>query len=127
MSSGSPSPRALRKANVKNMKFVYYNNGTVWQNRSTFGDWLRAFDHKMHGRRVLLLLDNASSHAVTQTCYNVKIKFLPPNMTAHIQPLDAGRQCAICGVGFTLTSNYISFRYYLSLKLDTAETLFAGY
>lgn len=37
---------------------------TAWQNRSLFAEWLRQFDAKMHGRRVLLLLDNASCHDV---------------------------------------------------------------
>ena len=89
----SKEPRAFRHANVGSMPFTYYNNATAWQNRSTFGDWLRQFDLKMHGRRVLLLLDNASCHVVTHKCYNVVVQFLPPNMTAHVQPLDAGLLC----------------------------------
>jgi hypothetical protein len=90
----SKQPRAFRKANTKSMRFEYFNNKTAWQNRSTFDEWIRRFDAKMHGRRVLLLLDNASSHYMTRECYNVKIKFLPPNMTAHVQPLDAGELIA---------------------------------
>uniref|UniRef100_M4BGG3 DDE-1 domain-containing protein n=1 Tax=Hyaloperonospora arabidopsidis (strain Emoy2) TaxID=559515 RepID=M4BGG3_HYAAE len=33
----------------------------------------------MHGRRVLLLLDNASSHYGTAESYNVELEFLSPN------------------------------------------------
>ena len=58
----SKQPRAFRKANTKQTKFLYFNNQTAWQNRSTFAEWIRHFDAKMHGRRVLLLLDNASCH-----------------------------------------------------------------
>ena len=73
------------------MKFLYFNNQTAWQNRSTFAERLRHFDAKMHRRRVLLLLDNASCHYGAAECYNVKPTFLPPNMTAHLQALDAGK------------------------------------
>ena len=87
----SKQPRAFRQANIQRMRFSYYNNENAWQNRFTFDDWLRNFDLKIHGRRVLLLLDNASCHVVSRKCYNVVVKFLPPNMTAHVQPLDAGK------------------------------------
>ena len=87
----SNQPRAFRKANTKQMKFLYFNNQTAWQNRSTFAEWLRHFDAKMHGRRVILLLDNASCHFGAAECYNIKLVFLSPNMTAYMQPLDAGK------------------------------------
>ena len=87
----SKKPRAFRKANTKQMEFVYFNKQTAWQNRSTFAEWLRQFDAKMHGRRVLLLFNNASCHYGAPKCYNVKLVFLPPNMKAHLQPLDAGK------------------------------------
>ena len=45
----------------------------------------------MYGRKVLLLIDNASSHYVSYQSRNVKVMFLPPNMTSKIQPLDAGK------------------------------------
>lgn len=83
-------PMPFRGVRVDQIPFVYYNNETAWQNRGTFGDWLRKFDLKMYDRKVLLLLDNASSHFVTYQCRNVKVYFLPPNMTSKVQPLDAG-------------------------------------
>ena len=59
-----------------------------------FSDWLIKFDRQMRveNRSVLLLLDNAPSHSIPDpTCLrNVKVHFLPPNTTAHLQPLDAG-------------------------------------
>ena len=60
------------------MKYLYFNNQTAWQNRSKFAEWNRHFDAKIHGRRVLLLLDNASCHDGAAECYNVKLAFLPP-------------------------------------------------
>ena len=67
----SKQSRAFRKFNTKLVKFLYFNNQAAWQNRSTFAEWLRHFDAKMHGRRVLLLLDNASCHYGAAECYNV--------------------------------------------------------
>lgn len=84
-------PLAFRKVQIANVAFKYYNNRTAWQTRATFGDWLRHFDAKMYGRKVLLLIDNASSHYVSYQSRNVKVMFLPPNMTSKIQPLDAGK------------------------------------
>ena len=67
----SKQPRAFRKANTKQMKLVYLDSYNAWQNRSTFAEWLRHFDDKIHGRRVLLRLDNASCLYVSPECYNV--------------------------------------------------------
>ncbi|ELU17256.1 hypothetical protein CAPTEDRAFT_208853 [Capitella teleta] len=40
--------------------------------------------------RVLLLLDNASSHTPGVTFSHMTLRFLPPNTTSHIQQMDAG-------------------------------------
>ena len=58
--------------------------------KELFHQWLLKFNLAMHGRKVLLLLDNASSHFVSREYSNVRLHFLPPNMTSKIQPLDAG-------------------------------------
>lgn len=44
---------------------------------------------KRQGRHILLVIDNASSHVDMQLS-NVKIVFLPPNLTSELQPLDQG-------------------------------------
>ena len=43
-------------------------------------------------RRILLLLDNATSHTLPEGVAfgNVQLHYLPPNTTAHLQPCDAG-------------------------------------
>nr|CCA19874.1 PREDICTED: similar to Tigger transposable elementderived protein 6 putative [Albugo laibachii Nc14] len=41
-------------------------------------------------RKILLLLDNVSSHHAHETLTHVEIRKLPTNTTAHLQPLDAG-------------------------------------
>ena len=54
------------------------------------------------GKHILLLMDNASSHKIPSmpleqihgldsfSLSNVKVVYLPPNTTSHVQPLDAG-------------------------------------
>ncbi|EUC57153.1 tigger transposable element derived-like protein, putative, partial [Rhizoctonia solani AG-3 Rhs1AP] len=43
------------------------------------------------GRRILLLCDNASSHKHDPArTPNIEVYYLPPNLTAWIQPMDAG-------------------------------------
>jgi hypothetical protein len=43
-------------------------------------------------RKILLLVDNAPTHALYETTQltNITIKHLPPNTTAHLQPCDQG-------------------------------------
>jgi len=52
------------------------------------------FDKKMkqQGRQVVLLVDNAPCHSLeaSVSLTNTQVKFLPPNTTALIQPLDQG-------------------------------------
>src|SRR5438067_245371 len=62
---------------------------------ATLEKWLQEFDYQVgqkHGReRVLLLLDNCSSHKTENlTLSYVDVYFLPPNTTSKLQPMDAG-------------------------------------
>jgi hypothetical protein len=62
---------------------------------TTFQEWLQEFDcqigQKHGGERVLLLLDNCSSHKIENlTLSYVDVYFLPPNTTSKLQPMDAG-------------------------------------
>lgn len=41
-------------------------------------------------RKILLLLDNFSAHYITYQPTNIRIEFFEPNLTSHVQPLDAG-------------------------------------
>ena len=50
---------------------------------------------KRQEQNVLLFIDNARSHIFeANSLTNVQVKFLTPNLTSHIQPLDAGIICA---------------------------------
>lgn len=86
--------------------------------REIMVEWLANFDRRMkrEKRRILLFLDNAASHADIQLS-NIKIVFLPPNITAACQPLDQG-----------IIKNLKVFYRQLSLKrllcsIDSASSL----
>lgn len=56
-----------------------------------FVEYVKWFDQQMHGRIVLLLVDNCPAHVKEgYELHNTKIQFLLPNMTSKIQPCDAG-------------------------------------
>ena len=42
------------------------------------------------GRRICLLIDNFSGHFIAYEPHNIHIEYFKPNMTSHIQPLNAG-------------------------------------
>lgn len=55
-------------------------------------EWLLAFDKSMkkQKRKVVLFMDNATSHPPEMKLKHVKIILLPANTTSHCQPLDQG-------------------------------------
>ena len=57
-----------------------------------FSDWLINFDREIgtSNRKIALILDNTPSHYITASLLNIELIFIPPNMTFHLQPLDAG-------------------------------------
>ncbi|KAM7281510.1 tigger transposable element-derived protein 4-like, partial [Ixodes scapularis] len=63
-----------------------------WTTGKIFEIFLAKFDRflKAEKRRAVLLVGNASCHSVRADYENLTMKFFPPNMTAKIQPLDAG-------------------------------------
>lgn len=70
----------------------YHSNKTAWMTSVIFTTWLKDFDRQMRlaRRHVVLLMDNATSHSSSLSLTNIRLIFLPPNTTAHIQPMDAG-------------------------------------
>ncbi|CAH1769692.1 4831_t:CDS:2, partial [Entrophospora sp. SA101] len=83
---------------------------SAWMRTDIFEKWLRDLDtvFRVENRNILLLIDNAPSHTDPGSLLdeqlknqisaqsndfrltNIKIHFLPPNTTAHLQPMDAG-------------------------------------
>jgi hypothetical protein len=88
-------PRCFKNINLSNIGVYYRYNSKAWMTGIIFQEWLKTFDKlirlKSQNRKVLLLLDNAGSHNINGIeLKNVEIKFLPPNSTSKLQPLDAG-------------------------------------
>ena len=85
----SLNPRCFKAIDVSKLPVHFHANAKAWMTGGIFANCLKAFNLKMIGRKVLLLLDNATSH-VNLELSNVQIHFLPPNTTSHLQPMDAG-------------------------------------
>jgi hypothetical protein len=60
--------------------------GDIWE------EWMKALNKDMRkkNRKVLLIIDNASSHHRELHLDHVQLAFLPPNVTSKIQPMDQG-------------------------------------
>ena len=78
----------------------------------------------MHGRRVLLLMNNTSFHYGAAECYNVKMSFLPPYMTAQLQPRDSGKFNGCSLDHQLLTYFFPDKKLYGHLKRAIARNLF---
>jgi hypothetical protein len=90
----SETPRIFKKEKVikGNLPVIYRNNPKAWMTSQLFNEWLLKIntDMKKQNRKVLLFLDNVSTHRFNGELSNVCLKYLPPNTTSAVQPLDQG-------------------------------------
>jgi hypothetical protein len=63
----------------------------AWMTSEIFSEWMNEANRKMKlvNRKILLFVDIATSH-VDLNLSNVAVRFLPPNLTSEVQPLDKG-------------------------------------
>ncbi len=89
---GKPkNPRCFKNYDIS--RFNYINNKNAWMTSFVFKNMLFRWDSKLRseGRKILLLLDNCSSHPDINTeLTHIKLVFIPPNCTSVLQPMDAG-------------------------------------
>lgn len=87
----SKNPRCFKGAHIDKLPLQWVSNKKAWMTADIMTTWLHRFDTKMkkQDRKVVLFLDNATSHPKI-ALDNVKIIFLPPNTISYCQPLDQG-------------------------------------
>ncbi|KAL4143739.1 hypothetical protein QTP88_006033 [Uroleucon formosanum] len=97
----SKKPRSFKGTRAENLPVHYFNQKKAWMNQEIFKEWFekkclpQVREHLKSQnlpQKAVLLIDNASSHPVDlKSEYgNIFVKFLPPNVTALIQPMDQG-------------------------------------
>jgi len=88
-------PRRLKNVHritVEQLPVTYRSNKSAWMNTVLFKEFMQSFNSFMvhNKRKVILFLDNASSHTQQTSWSNVRVEFLPPNSTSKLQPMDQG-------------------------------------
>ncbi|XP_064475501.1 tigger transposable element-derived protein 6-like [Ornithodoros turicata] len=86
----SLKPRCFKHAG--RLPCLYKANKKAWMTGSLFEEFLPYLDRKMacSNRKIVLIIDQCSAHPKQDELQKVKVLFLPPNATSHLQPLDAG-------------------------------------
>ena len=86
-------PRCYKGKDGWQLGYNYWWNKKAWMTGTIFETYMRDFDADMRrqSRKVLLLVDNASSHIYDKgQITNVRVEFFSPNLTSHVQPNDGG-------------------------------------
>lgn len=104
-------PRCFKNVNIDNLPVIYKYNSKAWMRTDIWESWLQRINctFRSANRHILLLVDNAPSHTANSCeddedsstaeadviedslqLSNIRVEYLPPNTTAHIQPMDAG-------------------------------------
>jgi hypothetical protein len=85
-------PRCFKKKTGHELGFDYKNNAKAWMTSAIYSAYLRQWDAELRtqGRHILYLHDNFSGHTVQDNLTNIRCEFFAPNLTAHVQPMDAG-------------------------------------
>jgi hypothetical protein len=86
-------PRCFKNINIDNLDCKYHANKNAWMTQNVFKLWLTAFDRRMDGRKVILLLDNCSAHIKDADLekFNIQLRnttllYLPPNTCRQTPP-----------------------------------------
>jgi hypothetical protein len=64
----------------------------AWMTTKLYQEWLYDWDEKLQQQQqhILLLQDNFSGHIVPDNLTNILVENFKPNLTAHVQPNNAG-------------------------------------
>ena len=85
-------PRCFKGKSNDHLPVTYFSNSNAWMTAAIFTEWLSGWNDELIacGKKILLLIDNCSTHPQNCCLSNISIEFLPPNTTAILQPLDIG-------------------------------------
>ncbi|KAG0439047.1 Tigger transposable element-derived protein 1 [Dictyocoela muelleri] len=85
------TPIPLRNFSTEDLGVTYTHSSKAWMTSSLFSVYLKQLNGEMskENRKILLLLDNASSHPNAYLS-NIELLFYLKNTTSLIQPLDMG-------------------------------------
>lgn len=85
-------PRCFKNIDIGKLSVSWRSNKKAWMTTCIMSDWLIDLDKRMkkQSRKILLFMDNATSHPEDLKLKNVKLVSLPPNTTSVLQPLDLG-------------------------------------
>ena len=86
----SAKPRAFRTQSY--FPIDYYSQTNSWIDSKIYQKILNKLNRKMRSKKknILLFVDNCRTHTEDITLSNIVVKFLPPNSTSKLQPLDQG-------------------------------------
>nr|XP_002735421.1 PREDICTED: tigger transposable element-derived protein 6-like [Saccoglossus kowalevskii] len=85
-------PRCFKNIDPKTLPVYWNSNKKAWMTSALFEEYLRDLNNQMRRKRrkILLFLDNATSHCPNIRLSHVTLKFFPANTTSVLQPLDQG-------------------------------------
>jgi hypothetical protein len=84
-------PRCFKNISMASLPVRYASNDSAWMTGALWLDYLKWFDSQLTEDSILLA-DNCPAHIEdTAVSYkHLRVFYLPPNTTSHLQPLDAG-------------------------------------
>ncbi|CAC5404538.1 Tigger transposable element-derived protein 6 [Mytilus coruscus] len=85
-------PRCFRNLDVKSLPVTWKANKKSWMHNTFFTEWAKDInrDMRIKSRKIVIFLDNATSHWHNLKLSNVELKFFPAKTTSKLQPLDLG-------------------------------------
>ncbi|GBM56296.1 Tigger transposable element-derived protein 6 [Araneus ventricosus] len=89
-------PRCFKNIDVRKLSVTWKSNKKAWMTTEIISDWLVELDSKMkkQKRKIILFMDNATSHPDDLKFKNINLVFLPPNTISMLHPLDQGIICS---------------------------------
>lgn len=87
----SKRPRCF-PADPKLLPVDYDHSKNAWMTGDMFRRWLQKWDTSLRAkkRKICLMVDNCPAHPADVPLTNIVLKFLPPNTTSIMQPMDMG-------------------------------------